>query len=59
MLIGFDEFVAVKAILGISKPLLELFTSNCAEASGVAVPIPTCAKTSEGIHKMSKFKKRN
>ena len=40
---GDAELLDVKATRGGKKPLFELFTSNMAEASGVLVPIPTCA----------------
>jgi hypothetical protein len=35
--------VPVKVTLGGKNPLLELFTSSCAEELGVAVPMPTWA----------------
>ena len=41
------EAIAVRsavAILGIKNPLLEAVISNAAEASGVVVPTPICAK---------------
>jgi len=36
--------VPVSVTLGGKKPLVVLLTSSCAEAAGVAVPIPTCEK---------------
>ena len=56
---GPAAFVAVNATRGGKKPLELLFTSNCAEALGVVVPIPTCAKIKVGIDRMTNAMSRN
>jgi hypothetical protein len=40
---GDAALVAVNATLGGKNPLVVLVTSNLADASGLFVPIPTCA----------------
>ena len=44
---GAATLVAVNATRGGKNPLLLLLTSNCADESGLFVPIPTCATMDE------------
>jgi hypothetical protein len=44
-------------ILGGNKPLVVLLTSNCADAAGMAVPMPTCARGTAIVNSKKENKK--